>query len=72
MPWKETSAMDQRIQLMADWLSGDYSKTELSRIYGISRPTVDKWMRKAAQKVLRSSGERRIATLIRLLRSCGR
>jgi hypothetical protein len=24
MPWKETSAMDQRIQLIADWLSGDY------------------------------------------------
>jgi len=44
MPWKETSAMDQRIQLIADWWSGDYTKTELSRIYGISRPTADKWI----------------------------
>ena len=44
MPWKETSAMDQRIQLIADWLSGDYGKSELCRIYGISRPTADKWM----------------------------
>jgi hypothetical protein len=26
MPWKETSAMDQRIQLIADWLSGDYTE----------------------------------------------
>jgi len=26
MPWKETSAMDQRIRLIADWLSGDYRK----------------------------------------------
>ena len=44
MPWKETSAMDQRIQLIADWLSGDYGKRELCRIYGISRPTADKWI----------------------------
>src|SRR5499427_1117575 len=44
MPWKESSALDQRIQLIADGLSGDYTKTELSRIYGISRPTADKWI----------------------------
>src|SRR5438309_3833877 len=44
MPWKETSAMDQRIKLIADWLSGDYCKSELCRIYGISRPTADKWI----------------------------
>jgi transposase-like protein len=44
MPWKETSAMDQRLQLIADWLSGDYTKSELCRIYEISRPTTDKWI----------------------------
>lgn len=44
MPWKETSAMDQRMQLLGDWLSGDYTKSELARIYGISRPTTDKWI----------------------------
>lgn len=44
MPWKETSAMDQKIQLIADWLSGDYRKNELCRIYEISRPTADKWI----------------------------
>ncbi len=44
MPWKETSAMDQRIQLISDWLSGDYGKSELCRIYDISRPTADKWI----------------------------
>src|SRR5260221_6494888 len=44
MPWKETSAMDQRIQLIADWLSGDYPKSELCSVYGISRPTADKWI----------------------------
>jgi len=44
MPWEETSAMDQRKELIADWLSGDYGKSELCRIYGISRPTADKWI----------------------------
>lgn len=44
MPWKETSAMDQRIQLIADWLSGEYTKRELCRAYEISRPTADKWI----------------------------
>src|SRR5947207_11576740 len=44
MPWKETSAMSQKIQLIADWLSGDYRKSELCGVYGISRPTVDKWI----------------------------
>ena len=44
MPWKEASAMDQRIQLIGDWLSGEYTKRDLSHIYEISRPTVDKWI----------------------------
>jgi len=44
MSWKETSAMDQRIQLLADWMSGDYTKRELGRMYGISCPTTDKWI----------------------------
>ena len=36
--------MDQRIQLIGDWLSGEYNKSELSRMYEISRPTGDKWI----------------------------
>ena len=50
MPWKETSAMDQRIQLIADWLSGEYTKSELCRAYGISRPTADKWIRRYTER----------------------
>src|SRR6266700_5463114 len=50
MPWKETSAMEQRIQLIADWLSGDYSKSELCRGYGISRPTADKWIERYGER----------------------
>ena len=44
MPWKETCAMDQRVQFIGDWLSGQYSKSDLCRYYGISRPTGDKWI----------------------------
>lgn len=49
MPWKETNAMDQRVQFMADWLSGQYSKTDLCEVYGISRPTGDKWIARYRQ-----------------------
>lgn len=41
MPWIETHAMDQRIQFIGDWLSGQYTKTELCACYRISRPTGD-------------------------------
>src|SRR3989475_4306430 len=57
MPWKEASAMDERIQLIANWLSGDYSKSELCRIYGISRPTGDKWIRRYDQHGLQGLAE---------------
>jgi hypothetical protein len=49
MPWKETSAMDQRMELITDWLSGDYGKRELCLMYGISRPTGDKWIARYQQ-----------------------
>jgi len=35
--WGTTSAMDQRVKFIADWLSNDYSKIELCVAYGISR-----------------------------------
>jgi putative transposase len=44
MPWKETCAMDQRLQFIGDWLDGQYTKTDLCEFYGISRPTGDKWI----------------------------
>ena len=44
MPWKETCAMDQRMQLIGDWLKRESSVTELSESYGVSRPTVYKWI----------------------------
>ena len=44
MPWKETRVMDQKIRMIGDWLSEEYSVSELSRIYGVSRKTVYKWI----------------------------
>lgn len=44
MPWKETSVMEERIKFVADYLSGEYTRVELARLYGISRPTVYKWI----------------------------
>jgi len=46
MPWEQTSAMDQRVKFIADCLSGQYSKSELCRAYGISRPTAYKWIKR--------------------------
>ena len=44
MPWKETHVMDQKIQMIGNWLSEEYSITELSRIHGVSRKTLYKWI----------------------------
>lgn len=35
--------MDQKVQMIADYLSQEYSITQLSRRYEVSRKTVYKW-----------------------------
>jgi len=49
MPWKETCAVDERIRFVADVMSGTYSKAALCRLYGISRPTGEKWLTRFAE-----------------------
>src|SRR5687767_9653608 len=44
MPWKQTDPMTERVKMITDHLSGNYSPTELSRRYGISRESVYKWL----------------------------
>ena len=58
MPWEQTSAMDQRVQFIADWLSGDYLKIELCTAYGISRPSADKWIKRYEQGGVKALEER--------------
>jgi transposase-like protein len=43
MPWKETCPMEQRVEMVGDWLQDEASITELSKIYGVSRVTIYKW-----------------------------
>lgn len=44
MPWKETSAVDERMRFVMDVQRGERSKAAVCRGYGISRPTGDKWL----------------------------
>jgi putative transposase len=44
MPWKESSAMDQRLLLVADYHRHAFSVAELCRRFAISRPTAYKWL----------------------------
>ncbi|MFZ7104876.1 MAG: DDE-type integrase/transposase/recombinase [Peptococcaceae bacterium] len=44
MPWKETCVMDQKIHMISNWLSGNYTITELSSIHSVSRKTLYKWI----------------------------
>ena len=44
MPWKETCAVEQRLEFIHKVLRGGLSKAELCRAFGISRPTGDKWL----------------------------
>lgn len=46
MPWKVINPMDLKVQFVNDWKSGSSSKTDLSQKYGISRPTVYKWLKR--------------------------
>ena len=46
MPWKEACPMDQKMQMIADHISGDYTISELAREYEVSRRTIYKWVRR--------------------------
>ena len=43
MPWEETFVMDEKVKLIADCLKKEYSITDLSRYYSVSRKTIYKW-----------------------------
>lgn len=44
MPWKEVCVMDQKAQMIRDWLSGRPTVAELSLSYDVSRKTIYKWL----------------------------
>lgn len=44
MPWKESSVVNESVGMISDWLQDEYTITDLSNIYGISRKTAYKWI----------------------------
>lgn len=44
MPWLETDPVKERKKLIVEWLSGDFTVTELSERHGVSRRTAYKWI----------------------------
>ncbi|RPI97000.1 MAG: IS481 family transposase [Chloroflexi bacterium] len=44
MPWKESTAMDERCRFARSYLTGAYQMSELCAWYRISRPTGYKWV----------------------------
>jgi transposase InsO family protein len=49
MPWKQTDTMTERVKLITEHLSGNYSVSELSRRFEVSRPIVYKWIERYEQ-----------------------
>lgn len=46
MSWKQTDEMNERAILVGEWLSQEFSLSELARRRGISRKTVYKWIKR--------------------------
>jgi len=46
MPWEMEKPMDQKVKLIGDWLDKNYSITELSNKYSVSRKTIYKWIKR--------------------------
>jgi transposase InsO family protein len=46
MSWKETDAMEQRVQFIRDWLKHTHSVIDLCAMYGISRKSGYKWIQR--------------------------
>jgi putative transposase len=44
MPWRESCAMDERVNFISDHRSGMWTMTELCERYEVSRPTGYKWL----------------------------
>ena len=50
MPWKETTTMEQKVEFICEWLTQNFTITELCRAFGISRPTAYKLIYRYEQK----------------------
>lgn len=46
MPWKETCAMDQKMQMIKYWKNKQVTITDLSLLHEVSRKTIYKWIKR--------------------------
>lgn len=58
MPWKTVKPMDQKIQLIADWQTNEFSITDLSQKYSVSRKTIYKWLNRYDQESINGLNDR--------------
>ena len=56
MPWSQMSPMEQRTQLIADYLRDLLSVTELCELYGVRRKTGYKWLQRAQEQGVEGRG----------------
>jgi len=57
MAWRETTKMEQKIEFINEWRSGQFTTAELSRYFEISRPTAYKWIQRYEEKGLKGLQE---------------
>jgi len=58
LPWKETCAVKERLQLVSLYEIGKYTVTELSERFGVSRKTAHKWIGRYAEAGVAGLDER--------------
>jgi len=46
MPWKETCAMEQKMQMIKCWKGDQFTITDLGFLHGVSRKNVYKWIKR--------------------------
>jgi len=46
MPWSKKSIMDERYCAIRAYMTRNFSKVEICQAYDISRPTLDKWIKR--------------------------
>jgi putative transposase len=50
MPWKEATKVSEREELIRKWQSDQYGVSDLAEVFGISRPTAYRWIRRFEQE----------------------
>jgi len=58
LPWKETCAMKERLQMISLYKTGKYTVTELANHFGVSRKTAHKWLGRFANEGISGLNER--------------